>query len=134
MGDFSEAEFMMEYLKFNHDNMSDNDIIDTKGDNILYIVLDCLEKANGLQINESKTSLMEYMTKQKRVRLRGIPPELTVVEKVEDRLEDKLISDSLYCRTLGMNLQNNLSCNAHLYTGRKAIIPAARKQLGMLFK
>ena len=43
------------------------------------------------------------MTKQKRVRLGGILPELTVKEKVEDkhnrgqfRLEDKLITDSKY--------------------------------------
>ena len=55
-------------------------------------------QANGLQINESKTFLSEFMTAQKRVRTKGVPPELTVVEKVENKriggtfkLEDKLI-------------------------------------------
>ena len=93
---------------------------------------------NGLQINESKTNLTKYMSKQKMGRLRGIPPELTVKERIEDkytkglyRLEDKLASDSSYCRTLGMNIQNNLSWDSHLMTGKNLILSAARRQLRM---
>ena len=53
--DFNEAkkmaaaEFMVEYLKFDLEELSDMDITDTKispkGDDILYIVYDCPEKA-----------------------------------------------------------------------------------------
>ena len=43
------AEFMTGYLKFNHDDMSNMDIMDTKisglKDDVLYIVFDCPEKA-----------------------------------------------------------------------------------------
>ena len=55
------------------------------------------------------------MLKQKRARLPGIPPDLTVGEKVTDkntgqvRFEDKHITDSKIFRLLGMNLQNNLT-------------------------
>ena len=38
--------------------------------------------ANGLKINESKTKLTEFMTRQKRVRTKGIPPDLTIQEEV----------------------------------------------------
>ena len=81
------------------------------------------------------------MCQQKRAKMQGIPPDLTVSELVEDKrtpgvlkLEDKLISDSKICRTLGMILNNNLSWEAHLLSGEKAVLPAARKQLGMLLK
>ena len=94
---------------------------------------------NGLQINESKTSLTEYMTAQKRGRLRGSPPQLLVTERMEDKdapgnfvLTDKTVSDSKSCRTLGMNTQNNPGWESHLVTGKSAILPAVRKQLGML--
>ena len=58
-GDFGEAkkmaaaEFMTEYLKFNHDDMSDMDITDTKispkGDEILYVVFDSPGKAKNVR-------------------------------------------------------------------------------------
>ena len=94
---------------------------------------------NGLQINESKTSITEYMTAQKRGRLRGSPPQLQVMERMEDKdapgnflLTEKIISDSRSCRTLGMNTQNNLGWESHLISGKNAILPAVRRQLGML--
>ena len=97
--------------------------------------------SQGLQINYSKTNLTEYMSCQKRARLKGIPPNLTVKEKVGDKrrpgsfkLEDKLINDSNYCRTLVMNLRNNLNWEAHLLNDKRAVLPAARKQLQMLFR
>ena len=54
--------------------------------------------SNGLEVNAGKTTLTEYMTHQKRSKLRGIPPELTVTELVRDRLVDSHITDSSYCR------------------------------------
>ena len=96
---------------------------------------------NGLQINDGKTFLTEYMSKQKRGKLKGEPPKLEVnVRKVDKdnpgqiKLENKTIEDSKISRTLGLNLQNSLSWEAHLSTGDKAVLPAARKQLGRLYK
>ena len=68
--------------------------------------------ANGLMVNEAKTILTEFMTRQKRMRTKSIPPHLTVKEKIKDRsgqvrLEDKLIDGSPVCRMLGVNLLNN---------------------------
>ena len=89
--------------------------------------------ANGLEINQSKTVLTEFMTKQKRARCPGIPPDLTVTEPVGDRMEDSHITDRKYCRILGANLQNNLSWDNHLNTGKHAILPGVRRQLGGLY-
>ena len=97
-------------------------------------------QSHGLQINEMKTGLTEFMTKQKRARTRGIPPDLTVTKTIKDkrtgqsRTEDDLVNDSRICRTLGMNLQNNLAWEAHLVKGKKAVLPAARKILGSLYR
>ena len=72
------------------------------------------------------------MSKQKRGRLRGEPPELRVTEIVDNTEVEKVISDVSYCRILGANLKNNQSWEAHLTTGKKAILPAVRRQLGAL--
>ena len=88
---------------------------------------------HGLQINQSKTTLMEFMSKQKRGRLCGIPPELTVLETIQDKTADSQILDSTYCRTLGANLRNSLSWEALLTSGRKAILPSIKRQLGALY-
>ena len=88
--------------------------------------------ANGLELNQGKTGLTEFMARQKRVRLGGIPPELTVREWISDHQEDKLIGDKRYSRILGGNLENDLTWNAHLNTGEKAIIPSIRKLIGSL--
>ena len=47
---------------------------------------------------------------------------------------DEHVTDSVYCRILGGNIKNDLSWEAHLETGRKAILPAIRRQLGALSK
>ena len=60
--------------------------------------------ANGLNINDGKSSLTEFMTKQKRSKLTGIPPELTIQELINGRTEEKLITDTTTCRILGSNL------------------------------
>ena len=88
--------------------------------------------SNGLKVNVGKTTLTEYMTHQKRSKSRGIPPELTVTKLVKGRLVDTHILDSPYSRFLGMNLKNNMSWDAHLNTGKRAILPAIRKHLGAL--
>ena len=69
---------------------------------------------------------------KKRVRIRGILPELTVRELKEGRLEDVHITDSTVCRILGANLRNDLTWGAHLEMGKKAILPAVRWQLWAL--
>ena len=88
--------------------------------------------ANGLELNQGKTGLTEFMARQKRVRTGGIPPELTVSEWKNGRLEDKLIGDSQYCRVLGANLRNDLTWESHLVTGSKAVLPAIRRLIGSL--
>ena len=89
---------------------------------------------NGLQINEAKTTLTEYMSRQKRVRLNGIPPELTVREQHNGIRQDKHILDKQECRLLGANLKNYMIWDSHLYTGKKAVIPGVRRLLGALYK
>ena len=93
--------------------------------------------ANGLQVNDSKTSLTEFMCQQKRTKTTGIPPDLTVEETTTNRrgqrtTQDKLITDKTSLRILGLNFENNLTWNSHLNTGRKSALPAVRKSLGMI--
>ena len=47
--------------------------------------------ANGLELNEAKTGLTEFMVCQKRMHLRGIPPELMASERLEDKDRIKFI-------------------------------------------
>ena len=90
--------------------------------------------ANGLAVNQSKTGLTEYMTRQKRAKTPGIPPELTVREIVDGKLTNEHITDKVWSRILGGNLKNDLTWDAHLETGKKPILPAVRRQLGALSK
>ena len=85
--------------------------------------------ANDLVINMDKTVLTECMVKQKRGRLGGTPPELEVIDKDGN---NKMITDSQYCKILGGNIQNNLSWIGHLENAEKAILPQIRKNLGLL--
>ena len=94
--------------------------------------------ANGLKVNESKTKLTEFMTRQKRVRTRGILPDLTIQEETTNkrgitRTEDKLISDVGHCKMLGIQLQNSLSWEKHLI-GKKSLLPKTRSLIGRLYK
>ena len=93
--------------------------------------------ANGLLMNESKTSLSEFMSYQKRTKTSGIPPDITVRELTIDKegnskLQDELISDKGWCRLLGINLTNNQSWEGHLISGKKSLLPMIRKQIGMI--
>ena len=85
--------------------------------------------SNELTINMDKTHLMEIMIKQKRGRTPGQPPELIVLNSSQ---QEEVVSDSKYCRILGINVQNNFTWNAHLETGAKALLPSLRKSLGAL--
>ena len=88
--------------------------------------------SHGLQINEAKTTLTEYMSSQKRAKLIGIPPELTVAKLIGDKYHNKHVTDSVYSRILGINVKNNLSWESHLLGGKKAILPSVRRQIGAL--
>ena len=79
------------------------------------------------------------MTYRKWTRTKGIPADLTLREEVKDRTgnskwEDRLISDATNSIMLGLNLSNNLNWDSHLNTGKKAILPALRRQIGLLSK
>ena len=104
----------------------------------IFVTLKNFFNDNGLQLNETKTSITEYMTHQKRSKLGGIPPDLTVNEYITTqdgtRIDDKLLTDSNKNRFLGLNFQSNGSWDAHLSTGKKPLLPGLRQQLGMLSK
>ena len=91
-----------------------------------------LKNLNGLEVNGGKTVVTEFCTQQKRSKNSGLMPELTVKVVEKGRLVDKQILDSTYCRTLGLNLKNYLSWESHLCSGKKAVLPAVRRQLGAL--
>ena len=93
--------------------------------------------SNGLQVNERKTKLQEFMTYQKRTKIGGIPPDLMVREMVTDRQgrtrwEDRHITDKSTTRMLGLNLNLNLGWDSHVNTGKGALLPALRRNLGMI--
>ena len=94
--------------------------------------LDNLEKFlndNDLVINVGKTAILECMIRQKRGRMDGEPPNLTI--EIENGTE-KVIKDKKELRILGTNVQHNLGWISHLEKGHKAILPAARKQFGSI--
>ena len=91
--------------------------------------LECFLNDNKLVINLSKTSVTECIVQQKKGKNPGNPPSLVVRGETG---EDKEVSDKGCTRILGANLQANLGWYKHLETGEKAILPQARKQLGLL--
>ena len=94
---------------------------------------------NGLQINASKTSITEHMTRQKRTRMDGIPTDLTVTDYTKNKKNEltqveNLITDKDKYRYLGLNFQNNGNWEAHVMTGKKPLLQTLRRQLGMITK
>ena len=85
--------------------------------------------ANQLSINKDKTQVEEIMIKQKRSRQPGIPPKLQVPNQNQGI---DIIATKGHCRILGMNLQENLTWNAHLETGEKSLLPSLRRSIGAL--
>ena len=102
-----------------------------------YIRIKDFLNSNGLRVNEGKTKLQEFMTYQKKTKIAGIPPDLTVRELVPGRdgqmtWGDRHITDSTTTRMLGLNLNANLGWDSHINTGKKALLPALRRRLGMI--
>ena len=94
--------------------------------------LDQMEKYlndNRLVVHLDKTTLSECMIHQKRSKTQGQPPTLLVKDS---NGEDKVVKDSNCLRILGANLQSNITWQAHLETREKAVLPGARKALGLL--
>ena len=73
--------------------------------------------------------IQEIMIGQKRARQTGNPPFLT---ETEADGSIKTIKSEQQCRLLGGTLQENMSWAAHLEWGEDALLPAARKKLGVL--
>ena len=115
------------YIITNNSRMKNQRTIERKFEKIRHYL-----NLNGLQMNQTKTTLTEFMSHQKRAKINGIPPEITV--NSETKNEDKHILDTKLCRMLGANLKNDMSWEGHLSTGNKAIIPRVRKQIGALYK
>ena len=69
------------------------------------------------------------MIKQKRNRITGQPPSLTVRDRAGNL---KFLQAGKYTRLLGGNVSNNLTWTDHLTAGEGAILPKLRKQIGAL--
>ena len=89
--------------------------------------------ANGLSINDGKTTIGEFMSKQKRGRLRGNKPQLRVQVSENGTFTEKIIETTDTVRFLGANLQNNQSWQRHLVNGKKSVLPQIKRQLGALY-
>ena len=95
---------------------------------------------NDLVINIGKTAILECMIKQKKGRNKGEPPQLVVqLPAGNDSTAipphppgQKVIREGKELRILGVNIQQNMGWQSHLEKGRKAVLPAARKQFGAL--
>ena len=84
---------------------------------------------NKLNLNREKTTISEIMTQQKRTRVNGTPPTLTVKDKNN---QDKEIMALNYMRLLGCNISRDLRWTHHLESGEKALLPRLIKQLGAI--
>ena len=99
----------------------------------LYYQLNTISKflgSNRLAMNQEKTTIIEIMSRQKRVRTVGTPPSLTVPDKQGN---PKILTSQMYTRLLGINIGRDLSWSDHLENGEKSILPILRRQIGALF-
>ena len=85
--------------------------------------------SNSLSLNLSKTEIVEIMVRQKRAKMAGSAPQLTVM-KPDSTL--KVITAKDYCRLLGGNLNKNATWSHHLYLGEKPVVKSLRTTLGFL--
>ena len=85
--------------------------------------------SNSLAINLGKTEIVEIMVRQKRVRIRGPPPQLSVT-KPDGTL--KIIVAKESCKLLGANLNRDATWSHHLHTGEKPLLAACRSTLGAI--
>ena len=75
---------------------------------------------NGLSINDGKTTIGEFMSKQKRGRIGGNTPTLKVQVTENGILKNKILETNETCRFLGANLHRNQSWEKHLVNGKKS--------------
>ena len=76
----------------------------------------------------SKTTLTEIMLKQKRSKLRGSPPTLTV----QSNSGNKTITAGTECFLLGGYIQYNMSWQSLIETGENSVLKRVRSKLGAL--
>ena len=84
---------------------------------------------NKLNLTRDKTTVNEMMMSQRRTKIEGDSPSLTVQDK---QGWDKIITAEASTRLLGANIGCSLDWSSHLFTGEKALVPRLRKQLGAL--
>ena len=85
--------------------------------------------SNSLSLNLGKTEIVETMVRQKRARLSGLPPQLSV-QKPDGSLKVILAKES--CRLLGVNLNRDATWNHQLELGEKPLVKVLRSVLGVL--
>ena len=85
--------------------------------------------ANSLSLNIGKTEIVEIMVRQKRVKLTGLPPQLTVI-KPDGIL--KVITAKEHCRLLGANINRDGTWCHQLELGEKPLLKSLRSTLGVL--
>ena len=85
--------------------------------------------ANSLSLNLGKTEIVESMVRQKRARIQGQPPQLSVM-KSDGAL--KIIQAKDSCRLLGGNINKDATWSHQLERGEKPIAKALRSTLGIL--
>ena len=85
--------------------------------------------SNSLSLNLGKTEIVETMVRQKRAKLAGFPPQLTVV-KPDGTLKVILAKD--LCRLLGVNINHDATWRHLLDLGEKPLVKGLRSVLGAL--
>ena len=85
--------------------------------------------SNSLSINMGKTEILETMVRQKRTRIQGAPPQLSIV-KPDGTLKVIVAKES--CRLLGANINSDMMWKYHLEIGEKPVLPGVRSQIGAL--
>ena len=94
----------------------------------IVVVIDRVRKflaANSLSLNLGKSEIVECMVRQKRVRLNGLPPQLSVV-KPDGSLKIILAKES--CKLLGLTSTGK----PQILLGEKPILKNLRSVLGIL--
>ena len=84
---------------------------------------------NKLSINIGKTKVLKLMIKQKKGKIPGQPPAITV-ETAPGQMN--YIKDTGECKILRAVLQANITWTQHLEKGKRALFPSLMKQIGAL--
>ena len=80
-------------------------------------------------MNKGKTKILECMISQMKGKKPGQPPELIIVS---EQGQPQVIKDKGSLRILGANIMANMTWLSHLESGKKALLPGVRRQLGAL--